>query len=266
MSWVAAAVAVGTAAYGAYNSYSTKKEAEANKKDLFGRRAKTAPFVPLNLSDEQRKAVEGNLSNKDSIDTLLNRMMPGFSDILKQGSTNTLSELRGEIPKDVQDSIYRQSAFQALSGGFGGSGMAHALTARDLGKTSLDLTNMGNNSAQLWSQFAKQNYDPYMVSTGDYANATAVNNQGLQNALQHQYNVDAGADPGTAGAFNVSVAQNQAQQANLQQAGTAFSNAYAQQQGVNYNGYSVPRNSQWTYDSSTGRYMPVMAAAPAGRG
>lgn len=64
----------------------------------------------------------------------------------RQFGENTGSYLRGEIPQDVRDQIGRSSAFRALSGGYAGSPMASALTARDLGLTSLDLTKRGSDA------------------------------------------------------------------------------------------------------------------------
>lgn len=61
---------------------------------------------------------------------------------------NTGSYLRGEIPADVLAQIGRTSAFRSLQGGFQGSQMAKALTARDVGLTSLDLTKRGGDSLQ----------------------------------------------------------------------------------------------------------------------
>lgn len=58
---------------------------------------------------------------------------------------NTGAYLRGEIPKDVADQVRRQSAYKSLVGGYGGSGMSKALTARDFGLTSLDLQKRGGD-------------------------------------------------------------------------------------------------------------------------
>jgi hypothetical protein len=49
----------------------------------------------------------------------------------------------------------RSDAFKSLRGGIGGGGMSNALTARDLGLTTLDLTSKGLDSATKWISSAR---------------------------------------------------------------------------------------------------------------
>lgn len=58
-------------------------------------------------------------------------------------TTNAGSLARGELPQDVRDNITRSTAYQSLQNGFAGSPMAHGLTARDIGRTSVDLMQQG---------------------------------------------------------------------------------------------------------------------------
>lgn len=176
---------------------------------VFGTKPDVAPFVPVNLSDETGKAVAADLANLPDISALLDKVIPGFSDLLAQGTANTASELRGELPADVAAQVQRSSAYRALQGGYAGTGMSHALAARDLGRTSLDLTQLGNNSAQLWSNLAEQAYSPFTISTGQQAGTTAANNAGTQANKQFQFNVNAAPDPGALGTFNVDAALGQ---------------------------------------------------------
>lgn len=177
---------------------------EAGGKDaVFGTKPLVADYKPIDLSDETAKAVAANLENLPEISALLDKIIPGFSDILAQGSENTLSQLHGEIPPDVLAQIQRSSAFKATQGGFGGTAMGKALTARDIGRTSLDLTTMGANSAQIWAKLAEEAYSPFTVSSGQQAGTTAANNAGIQAQKQFQFNVDAAPDPGAAGVFGL---------------------------------------------------------------
>jgi len=173
---------------------------------VFGSKPKVADFTALNLTEEQKKALQGNLSNADAMETLLNRLIPGWSANLAQAQKNNTSLLQGQIPQDVQDKILRNSAYQSFAGGFGGSGMSHALTARDLGLTSLDLQQQGNNSAQQWAKLAENTYSPLIIDTAQQAQATAANNAGRQANQQYKYNVAAAPDPGAAGVFNLDTA------------------------------------------------------------
>lgn len=169
---------------------------------VFGTKPKVADFTPTDLATEQQRAIDTNVSNSADLDRMLNSIIPGYTDMQAQGTKNTLSELRGEIPMDVQDKIRRDSAFQSLIGGYAGSGMSRALTARDLGRTSLDLTQMGENSAQKWTSMARETAAPWLISSAQQAASTTANNLGTQNQEQYQFNVDAAPDPGAAGKFN----------------------------------------------------------------
>lgn len=230
MSWVAAAVTVGTAAYGAYNASQTPDNPTA----VFGKKPAIAPFVPTDLGAEAGKAVDANSANFDSITEYLNKIVPGFSDILSKGLSNTSSELSGELPDDVKAQIMRSSAFQSLEGGFAGTGMAHGLTARDLGIASLNLTQTGANAAQQWAGLAEQAYSPFAVSTSEQAATTAANNAGTQATTQFGFNTVAAPNPAAAGIFNYQTAQQQQTLALL-----------AAQAG------------RYAYNPKTGQYAPV---------
>ena len=56
---------------------------------------------------------------------------------------NASSMMRGEIPQDVVDQLERISAERGIRSGIGAGGRAENLTARDLGRTSLDLITAG---------------------------------------------------------------------------------------------------------------------------
>ena len=176
---------------------------------VFGTKPKVAPFEPTNLAKATEEATAGNLANFDLVTSYLEKIAPGISDIIGLGLKNTASELQGQLPQDVQDEVYRNSAFKSLMGGFGGTPMAKALTARDLGLTSLNLTQLGTNSAQQWAQLAEQAYSPFTVSTSQQAAVTAANLAGKQATKQLGYNIEAAPDPGALGVFNVDAALGQ---------------------------------------------------------
>lgn len=173
---------------------------------VFGRKPKVAGYTETDLTTEAGKAARGNLANMPDIMALLEKILPGYGEMLKQGGTNTLSLLRGELPKDVQSAVKRNAAFKSLMGGFSGSGMSKALEARDFGRTSLDLMQMGENSAQKWAGLSQGGVKPFMVTAPDQADATFKNNLYNQITQQHQYNVDAAPDPSAAGLFNLRTA------------------------------------------------------------
>lgn len=85
----------------------------------------------------------------------LEQALPGFADMLKTGTSAIQSQLHGEIPDDVARQVAQRSAERSRMGGYGDSGFAGNLTARDLGLTSLDITNQALGSANRWMASAK---------------------------------------------------------------------------------------------------------------
>jgi hypothetical protein len=104
-----------------------------------------------------------NQANMQQLQSLLGQAMPGYQnffsglqgtfgqmqDIWGQMRPNVTSMLGGQVPQDVQDQIRRNAAFTSLMGGSAGAGTGAtgAITARDLGLTSLDLTEKGQAMA-----------------------------------------------------------------------------------------------------------------------
>lgn len=88
-----------------------------------------------------------NSFNQDQLNAMLEKSIPGYSNIRNQQSGNIQNLLSGTIPDDVLAQIQRSSASRALQGGFGTGGARDSLTARDLGLTSLDLMNQGQGFA-----------------------------------------------------------------------------------------------------------------------
>jgi hypothetical protein len=190
-----------------FNALSNWAVDEAGGPDrVFGTKPGTAPYSETDLGAEANKAVKANTANYDDILKLLDRMIPNYSESLKQGGKNTLSLLRGELPADVESAVKRSAAFKSLAGGFSGSPMSRALTARDFGKTSLDLMQLGGNSAQLWTSLAQSSAKPFMVTAPDQAEAGFRNNLYRQITEQNRLNVLSAPDPGAAGIFNLQTA------------------------------------------------------------
>lgn len=180
-------------------------EAGGTKK-VFGEKPEVAGYTPTDLGTEAGKAVKSNIANAPDIQALLEKILPGYGEIVKTGGKNALSMLRGEIPEDVQHSIQRTAAFKSLQGGYGGSGMSRALVARDIGKTSLDLSESGGNAAQRWLAATQGSVSPYVVTAPAQAAQTERNNLYDQAVKQFGFNVAAAPDPGAAGIFNLQTA------------------------------------------------------------
>jgi hypothetical protein len=91
-----------------------------------------------------------NQFSEGQIASMLNFAVPGYSNMAGTASKNIQSMELGQIPGDVQSAIQESAAATSLGGGYGGSGMARDLVARDLGLTSLNLMDKGMQTAQSW--------------------------------------------------------------------------------------------------------------------
>lgn len=114
--------------------------------------AQTAQGNLANFGDISKLATATNTFNQDQLNALIDKVLPGARD---QIASNIGSQLRGELPADVQSAVQRSSNAQAFAGGFGGSNFGRNMTARDLGLTSLNLIQQGLSSAESWLQQAK---------------------------------------------------------------------------------------------------------------
>lgn len=122
-------------------------------------------FQRINPQAEQQTAVTGNISelpqleklasgvntfNQQQLDQMLAAAIPGFQGLKSKVSSTISDELAGKLPSDVIGNVQDLAAAKAIGGGYGGSGMHSNLVARDLGLTSLQLTQQGLTSAQSW--------------------------------------------------------------------------------------------------------------------
>lgn len=194
-------------AFDVFNALSEWAVSEAGGKDkVFGTKPGVADYTPTDLGTEAGRAVKSNIANAPDVQAYLEKILPGYGEMVRTGSKNTLALLKGEIPKDVQDSIRRTTAFKSLGGGYAGSPMSRALTARDFGRTSLDLMQEGGNAAQRWAGVTEGANAPFTVTAPAQADATFRNNLYQQITQQQKYNVAAAPDPGAAGIFNLQIA------------------------------------------------------------
>ena len=193
--------------------------------DLFGSKPTVPTWNNISLDQSQTQAVGANQASLGSIENLatgvntfnqqqltelMNNIMPGFSGMASTASKNISDELSGKIPTDVSQAIQSSDAAKALTGGFGGSGLAGNLTAKDLGLTSLDLTNQGLSSLESWSgQIDKMfapgefNVSSMFISPQDEFTSTMQNQE---QEMQQQWmtnQVAAMGDPVTQGLWNM---------------------------------------------------------------
>ena len=96
-----------------------------------------------------KRGTKANIANQEAV-------MPG-SQSQRQAALNQInSYIQGQVPTDVQQNINRQVA-QNLGGGFNlfsGGGQAPNAFARNIGQTSLGLSQFGLSAAPTWQQLA----------------------------------------------------------------------------------------------------------------
>lgn len=149
------------------------------------------------LPDYMETASAVNSFTAKEIERMLTFANPRFHEVENKFLDNLDSGLRGELPSDVQQLIERKTAESAVRGGFSGSGVHRNLTARDLGLTSLQLTQTAMSSADQWLARARdQARAPLMDVTrmfitpeqqfqANWMNAeNRYNNQWLKNKIE----------------------------------------------------------------------------------
>lgn len=174
-----------------------------------GSKPKIPELKPIDFAAEQRQAIQQNIASlepatelaqkttaaeQSQLEAQLRRAIPGYDQLVQQASKNIGASLRGELPADVQQQIQRSTAGRALAGGFGGgTGFGRALTARDLGLTSLQLQNQGLAQAQnfIQQQRAFGMTQPFSVSSMFITPAQRVGVMQQQQQAQYNRNLQA---------------------------------------------------------------------------
>lgn len=120
-----------------------------------GKKVKVPKYTPIDAASEQSRAIAGNIANSGeamrlaeitneanqaTLDQRLRRAIPNYDKLILKSSDLIDSGLSGEIPDDVVNQVRRNAAEKSTAGGYGDSGAARNLTARDLGVTSYDIT------------------------------------------------------------------------------------------------------------------------------
>jgi hypothetical protein len=193
--------------------------------DLFG----TKPIVPkmptLDLGAEQQKAIGDNTAalpgmerlvgkanqfSRDEITRMLESTIPGYSKMVSSATGTIASEMAGQIPGDVSAAVQDSAAAKALGGGYAGSGAHGDLVARDLGLTSLDLTQKGLSSFEDWTKMSASLYEPSQINVSSMfitpQQTAAFDEQQNENQFQQQWmtnQIRAEPDPTTVGIFNL---------------------------------------------------------------
>lgn len=107
--------------------------------------------------------------NTDALHRGINKSLPGYQSTINAALRNTRSWIKGRLPDDVASAVEDRAAEKATRFGMPvGSGNARALTARDLGRTSLDLMEKGENSLQRWISTARSFLTPSLTNPMEF--------------------------------------------------------------------------------------------------
>ena len=223
--------------------------------DVFGTQIdpESAIYQPVDITDSQRQAIQGNLENLDSSVALadmtnlavdegalahLERILPGSGQQLGQISDQTGSYLRGEIPQDVRDQILRETA--SIGGQLGTPGTSANTMNRNLGLTSLDLNARGQSLFASMAQLANTTISPMQNQFQPQQNfltpqeRLGADIQQRENVTQSNLNaamLAAEADPGAAGLYNQNL-QSQLAAAGMMSGGNVGAGLAQQQMGA----------------------------------
>lgn len=174
-----------------------------------GSKPKIPELKPIDFAAEQRQAIQQNIASlepatelaqkttaaeQSQLEAQLRRAIPGYDQLVKQAGANIGAALRGEISPEASAQVQRSTAGRALTGGFGaGSGFGRALTARDLGLTSMQLQNQGLAQAQnfIQQQRAFGMTQPFSVSSMFITPAQRVGVMQQQQQAQYNRNLQA---------------------------------------------------------------------------
>jgi hypothetical protein len=191
---------------------------------LFGSKPVVPDLPSLSLPVEQQKALAANLAaipqaeqiagrvnlfNQQQLDQMLENVIPNYKALTTDISQNISQMAAGQVPTDVQGQIQRSAAARALGGGYAGTEAQKNLVARDLGLTSLDLTQKGLASAESWMRTASSIYEPGMfnvtsmfVSPAQQAGFDVAERQSQFQRQWMQNQISAMPDPTAVGIWN----------------------------------------------------------------
>lgn len=156
-----------------------KLEAIANTPgvDLGGVYSDTTKAGMAGLPGANEFASGLNAGALDDLTGVLNTAIPGYSDMQASRAGSVGSMLKGEIPQDVTDAVFRRGASRGVAGGYAGSEFGRNLVARDLGLTSLDILGQGMSGM---NSLIGSTPLPRMTQASDILNVTGRDTMGLR--------------------------------------------------------------------------------------
>lgn len=129
----------------------TWQDIQAQQVSATGAAREALAFNEANMGRYTAMAQELTRADVATRTSMLDQFVPDWRQKRDAASAINESLMRGEIPKDVADQLKRTAAYTSVVTGGGGAGTQRALTARDLGTTSLALQQQGMKGAADWT-------------------------------------------------------------------------------------------------------------------
>jgi hypothetical protein len=157
---------------------------------------KIPTYKPVDQTKEQEAAIAANLASfdqarqladqttaadQDRLDSMLARTMPNYRELLSGAGSAVQNMIAGQLPMADQQMIMRRAAERGTSMGLGGSAAGRNLTARDLGLSSLQMTQAGLGAFNQLSSNLRQNY---MVNPMSTSSMYVSPSQRIANSIQ----------------------------------------------------------------------------------
>lgn len=141
---------------------------------------KIPKFKTVNVGDETAASVAENIANLPKVSELakqynemsaeqlnaaLEKMIPGYTKLRDQTTSDIQSMVSGEVPKDVENLLARKAAERGITMGTSGSQFQAYDELRNLGLTSLDMINRGLDSAMKWIDLTARHTPTFNMSS-----------------------------------------------------------------------------------------------------
>lgn len=139
-----------------------------------------------NLPAAAAFAEEFNRLSGDQLNAALERMLPGYANLRDQTTGNINSMLSGKLPTDVENRIERYAAERGINTGTAGSDFGEHAAVRNLGLTSLQLSQQGLDSAMRWIESSASRTPTYNMASSFVPIQQRVGIRASENQFQFQ--------------------------------------------------------------------------------
>jgi len=140
---------------------------------LLKKKPKIPKYKPVNQQAEQEAAIAANMASfgkaseladmtaqadQDRLDSILARTLPNYRELISGAGSAVQDMIAGRLPNQDQQMLMRRSAERGAGLGIANTGAGRNLTARDLGLSSLQMTQAGLGAFNQLSSNVRGNF------------------------------------------------------------------------------------------------------------